>query len=206
MNMKIVFPAEKTASLELKTRAFIEAYNRGVDSWVEAGRIVAEEISKDSKFPTKIAELTNGKIPAFFVRRLASLGRGEVIPEFALDWDRPGIRKLVQLPASVQRMYYTEHIPVVVSGGDILNVDPMNMTKHQEKQVFEGKGDKITVRTSPQQRCWIEDQKMDQLIKKTEKSEDLYFFSKGKIIFNRPCNFNLIELLGILAKEIKVRE
>jgi len=191
----ITLSIEKINQLDDGTRRFAEALKRGVDAFLEAGRIVAEEMDKDPKFPEKVADLTNGDIPAVLVRRFEKLGRGQVIPQFMLHWDKPGVRKLRRLTADLQAKYLKEGIEVLVDKGQHLLINPLHMTKFQAQQVF----DNDEIRSVPEQRAWLEDEKMTAAINQTEKAEDTYKIVKDQIVFNRPCHFDVDDLMKILV-------
>jgi hypothetical protein len=188
---------EETAKLEPTARKFAEAVKIGIDAFVEAGRVVAEAIDLDPKFPDKIAELSKGQFSAKFVRRFEKLGRGHVIPELIFCWDKPGITKLRQLSPPMQNYYLANGIEVVVAGGDFLLVDPKHLTKFQVKQVFEGD----EIRTQAEQRAWLESEKSENNLKGTEVVEAPFTLckSKGQIVFNRPCHFDIDDLMKILV-------
>lgn len=193
----IILTPEETIKLEPTARKFAEAVKIGIDAFLEAGRIVAEAIDLDPKFPEKIAELSKGQFSAKFVRRFEKLGRGYVIPQLIFCWDRPGIVKLRQLSPAMQNHYLSNGIEVVVAGGDFLLVDPKHLTKFQVKQVFEGD----EIRTQAEQRAWLESQKSENNLKGTEVVEATFTIckSKGQIVFNRPCHFDIDDLMKILV-------
>ena len=194
----ITLSHEKISQLNDSTRRFAEALQRGVDAFVEAGRIVAQEVDKDPKFPEKVAEQTNGDIPAVLVRRFEKLGRGQVIPQFLLHWDKPGIKKLRRFTPDLQARYLKEGIEVLVDKGEHLLINPLHMTKLQAQQVF----DCDEIRSVPEQRAWLEGEKMTLSITQTEKAEPAYKLAKGQIVFNRPCHFEVSDLMKILVREI----
>jgi hypothetical protein len=191
----ITLSHEKISQLDDSTRRFAEALKRGVDAFLEAGRIVAQEIDKDPKFPEKVAAQSNGDIPAVLVRRFEKLGRGQVIPQFLLHWDKPGVKKLRKFTPDLQTKYLKEGLEVLVDKGQHLLINPLHMTKLQAQQVFECD----EIRSLPEQRAWLESEKMTVNLNKTEKVEDLYNIVKGQIVFNRPCHFNVDELMQILV-------
>lgn len=109
----------------------------------------------------KIAEQTKGEISAVLVRRFEKLGRGQVIPQFMLYWDKPGVKKLRRLTPDLQDKYLKEGIEVLVDQGQHLLINPIHMSNLQAKQVF----DCDEIRSLSAQRAWIESEKTSSNIK-----------------------------------------
>lgn len=96
---------------------------------------------------------------ASYMRQIANLGR-TMTPSVFLS-HAPGLRALSKFPLDEQRKYETGSVELLIANGETLMADVLSLTKDQVKQVFDGN----LIRTIPEQRLWIESEKMKQKIK-----------------------------------------
>lgn len=125
--------------------------------------------------------------------RFEQVGRGLLHEKLLTDYSA-GARKLKRLPFSQQSKYVAEPIPVLINGGDILNVQLANLTSAQCKQVF----DEDHIRNPAEQRAYIETQKMTQF----KEVSDVPFIIKNSrlVIKEKDIVFTLAQLRKIIAE------
>ena len=124
-----------------RAQEFINAVQLGWEAWKEAGKIVVEELEKNPDFANEVCILSKGFISVEMVHQFELLGRNKVLPQLLIDWQKPGIKKLMRLPIHIQEKHSSNPVDVVIFNDDgdmdILPVHPRNMTPQQAKQVFE---------------------------------------------------------------------
>lgn len=197
----------KTQPSTINPRAqdFINAYNLGLESWREAGRILIKELEDNPNFADEIHALSNGEISVDILEQFKMIGRNMLLPQLMLDWRRPGVSRLMEMPIDVQEKYASSPVDVVVfnsSGSvDILLIHPRNMTQDQVDQVF-GRSE---VRTQAAQRAWLESNrsKAKSKVAPDVVHSDSYIIKGGTITFTKPCKFTLKQLMKIIVNHKK---
>jgi hypothetical protein len=188
-----------------RIQEFIDAYDFGIAAWLEAGKIVVEEIKNNPDFASDVCLKSRGRISEATVKIFEKIGQNKLLPQLILDSARPGVKKLIEMPIHIQEKYSQDNLDLVVFNDegetDILHVPVRNLTVSQVKQVF-GKDD---VRTPSEQRCFLESERSTkQLEAVVVDHADPGFVFVGDIIhFTRPCRFTIHELYRILANRSK---
>jgi hypothetical protein len=183
-----------------KIEQFAELINKGIESWLEAGKIVAEAIDEDPDFADKVCQKFPHITPEM-VLRFEQIGRKKIHPHLLLH-DGPGMRKLRCLTYDQQERLLKSGIPVLVHRGesdwDTLNIDPRNINSAQCRQAFNSDG---TIRSQASQRAWIEEQKLISEPIKVQ-CDTPWRIVSGKIVIVEPCTFTTQELSSILSKAL----
>jgi hypothetical protein len=181
-----------------RAQEFVAAVQLGWESWMEAGRIVVEEIDKNPNFAKEVVVASKGQFTVETVRQFERIGRNELLPQLLLDYEKPGIKRLVRCPIAVQEKYANSPVEVLVYNEgkwDTLLVQTRNLTPVQTAQVF----DVNEVRPVEAQRAWVESKKSKAVMKQPVVDGDPgYVIKNGTIIFTKPCSFSTDELLRII--------
>lgn len=111
---------------------------RGVDSFTEAGRLIAAQLDAGVDVYGILPTLTTRPISLKLLRMLEDVGRGKLHPQLLLD-NRPGARMARKLPFSDQKKLVEEKVEMVVEtaeGTDVLMVDALALPREQAQQVI----------------------------------------------------------------------
>jgi hypothetical protein len=137
-----------------ETAQFVQLVMKGIQCWMEAGKLVAKKLNEDPDWADRVHEL-HPEISVETIYAFDKVGRMQLHPQLLLS-DCPGHVQLRRLSYDAQQKYLGEPVPLLVrteSGWESLNVDVRNLTTLQAAQVFEGsKG----VRSDAAQRAWLE--------------------------------------------------
>lgn len=168
MSSRIAELSEKYDTPAKRASALVAALDASLKSLAEAAEIFhLMEASGDNI--SLISRSTQKKMRQIY--------RGEVLIEV---YDlHPDLQKpTVKLPLPIQRQILAdEPMPVVIEGGDVLNVQPSCMTAKQIKQVF----DTGYVRDTAEQRAWVEDQRRAASLKMLGAPEAVVTVDKRRI-------------------------
>src|SRR6185436_1158233 len=173
----------------------VDLINGGIEQWIQAGRIVAEEVDKNPRFIEDFCSQVNN-ISEEVLHRFEQIGRQEIYP-YLMTHDGPGVRRLRTLPYMLQKQFWNEPVPVLIREGgktEILAVDVRNLTPFQARQVFSRDG----VRTTAAQRAWLEDQRAQEQAA-AETTNPPYRVVGNRVIVMAPCQFSRKDLARILA-------
>ena len=172
----------------------------GIDKWLEAGRLVADALSRNPASMDKICQATG--LSPDIITRFEQIGKEELYPQL-LASTSIGARNLVKCSYSQQKHYSANPIAMLVSNGDkpdklMVAVDAM--TGQQVKQVF-GRGH---IRSLAEQRAWVESER-ESIVRRTlaDKAEiqEAAFVIKGKrCVFKKGAELTAREIADILAK------
>jgi hypothetical protein len=186
-------------NLDQKIKSFIAAYQRGMNAWEEAGRIIVRIVDHDPHAVDDIIKQCPALTPTI-IGVFERIGRGQLLPSLAMD-SSLGASKLRELPLSLQKRYEQEPIPLIVNtnnGTDVLLVDAKNMTREQVKQVF-AKG---RIRTEGEQKAFLAQQESS-AIKTTVQGKPAWTVKGGRVIFEAGTTLTAGELATILAQITK---
>lgn len=168
----------------------------GIESWIQAGEIVAQAIDEDPDFVDKLCDKYPDISPETVVR-FELIGRRKLHPKTLLN-DAPGMRRLRKLPFQLQEKYVTQPVNLIVkssNGYEVLKVDVRNLTPDQSAQVFDSTG----IRSEAAQRAWIEDKAATKIVLNVN-ADMPYRITGRKIVFMQPCTLSAGDLAQILAK------
>jgi hypothetical protein len=129
---------------------FGELVQRGIDAWLEAGKLVVKILDDDPGAVAKICA-ANPWITPEIVMRFQDIGLGMVLPALMLS-DAPGVRMLRGMPIEVQEQYQTQPVPCLMdSSGTMNKIHVTKLTKAEAERVFGPDG----VRSIDQQRAYL---------------------------------------------------
>lgn len=174
---------------------FVQLIQRGIDSWVEAGKFVASKIDEDPDFLNAICDQFPHISPEM-VMRFDALGRKQIHPQLLLC-DGPGPRRLRKLPYTLQEKFSAQPIDLLINtekGWETLKVDVRNLTPDQAAQVFAPDG----IRTEAAQRAFVEDRASKRVAPPTRANLP-YRISGKKLVVIEPCTFDRKEIAQLLA-------
>lgn len=120
-------------------------------------------VSLSEKTRDKVLENIPSTWKVFF-QRLQRVGEGSLHPHL---YSATGYAAscLGRLPIEEQDKYIRELIPVSVMSGrtpDVLRIDVEDMSAAQRSQVFKQAGKSVSIRSIPEQRAWLAEQKRKQ--------------------------------------------
>jgi hypothetical protein len=186
-------------NLGQEVASFVAAYQRGMDAWEEAGRIIVRIVDHDPHAVDDIIAQCPALTPTI-IGVFERIGRGQLLPSLAMD-SSIGASKLRELPLSLQKRYEQEPIPLIVNtnnGTDVLLVDAKNMTREQVKQVF-AKG---RIRTEGEQKAFLAQQASNNA-KPCQQGKPAWTVKNGRVIFEAGTTLTAGELATILAQITK---
>lgn len=182
-----------------KIEQFIEFYKQGVNSWIEAGKIIVELVEADPYVFDYIIEQCP-HINAGVLGRFEQMGRGIIHPHLLLT-NSPGNKALSRMPMSVQQRYLSEPIPLIVqtdAGTDVLLVKAKDLTKNQASQVFAtGR-----VRTEGEQKAWLIE-KRSMAAKPCGTNVPAWKIKNGRVEFIRDATLTAGELATIMTQLVR---
>lgn len=130
---------------------FIKLATNGLNSIREAGILLCNLIDKDNSCLELICKMWPG-VSEEVLRGFERVGRGKWLPQ--LTWlDKPVCRVLRMVPVELQEKYLSSPVELLISQGEPLMVDSLNLLPGQVSQVFDKNG---LVRSIPAQRAWLE--------------------------------------------------
>lgn len=173
---------------------FVQLVHSGLESWIEAGKIVASAVDKDPDWVANVnkahPEISEDTIWAF-----DRIGRNQLHPKLLMS-NCPGAKRLRRLPYASQQKYADEPVELLVRNGgnwDTLNVSIYNLTPDQSKQVFGTDG----VRTVPAQRAYIES---ENAATPPIQFDEPFRVSGRTLVVVEPCKLTAKQLANILAQ------
>ena len=187
---------KQNTAIDSDCKRFVELVTKGIESWLEAGAVVATAIKKDESFVDRLCSQVPGLSPET-VYRFELIGLGRALPEVFLS-DSPGMKRLRRLPVELQQKYTRESVDLLVSdssNGDTLKVDVRNLSASQAVQVFTKDG----VRSISAQRAWLVEHTAAESVEPIEAALP-YRVSGRKLIIKQACIFTAADLARILAE------
>lgn len=183
-----------TINIKKDAEQIAELITSGVNSWVEAGRLIAARMDDDPEYIEKLAsELPEVSIES--LQRLEDIGRKRIDPRLLLSFC-PGTKRLATLPFELQQRYIDNPVPLLIlNDGSVetLKVDVRNLTTSQASQVFANG----RIRTAAEQRAYLEDKKASRA---TIKFDPPYRVVNGKLVIMEPCQFTAKQVALLLAE------
>lgn len=177
-----------------KINKFIELAESHLRGIQEAGKLLCEMLEEDATVIDQICAAWKGVTPDI-LRGFEKVGRGQWVPE--LTWmEKPVCAVLRKVPLELQEKYLRTPAELLITGGETLMVDSLNLTADQVKQVFEPDG---TVRTLAAQRAWLEDKATKAVTPLTGRGPDIWV-EGGKLIIRAPMKLTLKQVLSFLPQ------
>ena len=186
--------------MQAEVAKFITAYQRGMQAWEEAGKIIVAIVDADPHAIDDIVALCPSLTPSI-IHVFERIGRGLLLPALAMDTSA-GAAKLRELPLSAQKRYENEPVPLIVNteqGTDVLLVDVRNMTRDQAKQVF-AKG---RIRSEGEQKAWLIEQNSRNVAPSISQSVPAWTVKNGRVIFQKGATLTAGELATIITQITK---
>tara|TARA_B100001939_G_C16905217_1_gene601950 strand:+ start:440 stop:1021 length:582 start_codon:yes stop_codon:yes gene_type:complete len=188
---------EKTpVSYDLILAEFKDALLAGINGFIKAGEIYVKAIEQDRSYGTRLKEEFADMVPAKAWSQLEALGRKWIHPKLVLGgMSDPQKTTLVKrLPYSEQsKVFDGERYQLLVSGGDYIEVNLLDATTDQAKQII---GDGL-IRSLSEQKSWLESKK----VQKELKVEELpYQIKGGKITFRKNVSLTRAEMKQLLSQ------
>lgn len=185
-------------TIESDIKNFVEAYQKGLDAWMTAGKILVSMVDRDpdayEKILTKAPAMTP-EILCVFER----IGRGVLHAPLAMD-SSPGVERLKMLPLSVQRNHEMTPIEIVVrkqdGSYDTLRVLPKNMTRAQAKLAFS----KDRIRSLGEQRALLADQETKSAPVRIKGDSSPWRIKGGRCEFVAGASLSAGEMAAILTQ------
>jgi hypothetical protein len=187
---------ELNISFEEITTQIRSALESGMAGFVQAGDLYVKAIDQDPSYGERLKEEFKDVVPGRAWSQLEALGRGLIHPKLILGGvaDRQKNTLIKNLPMSLQnRVFNEEKFPLLISGGDVLDVSILSATPDQTRQLC-GYGE---IRTLVEQKAYVEGQKLEEELKPQELP---YYIKAGKIIFRKNTELSRSEIKLLLTQ------
>jgi len=180
-------------------REFKEALQAGIDGFVRCGEIYVEAIDEDPRVADKFRDEFSDVVPTAMWSNFEAIGRKWMHPRLIMGGmsNRKKANIVKRLPYSMQeRIFEHERFDLLVEGGDVLKVDPMEATDDQLDQMFNQSG----ARSTSEQRAYIESKRAKEAAQ-VETPEVLPYKIEGsKVTFRRYTTLTRAELKRLLTE------
>jgi|SRR5581483_9663783 len=180
-------------------QTFINLFHGAQSSLIALGEHTAASIDADPDFADKVC-LAYPELTMEFIHKCELVGRKKLHPRLVIS-EGPGVSRLRRMPLALQEKFISQPLPLVIrkdNNVEILNVDLLNLSADQAKQVFDC--EKQEVRSEAAQRAWLEDQAAKAL-PPTPKGINLpYRITGGKLVVMETCTFTRKDLAKLLAE------
>jgi len=174
---------------------FVELFTAGINSWMEAGHLIAQRTQRDPEFFDTF-ERECPDIPVEVLRRFEQIGQRLIYPNL-LVLDCAAAKRLIKLPYALQEKHYKEPVEVLVHADgkwETLLIDIRNLAPDQARQVFSSDG----IRSPGAQRAYIESAATG---KHSPADDSLpYRVSGKKVHFNKGTVLTAKQLTHILSQ------
>ncbi|MBU3720762.1 MAG: helix-turn-helix transcriptional regulator [Burkholderiaceae bacterium] len=183
---------EITETIYAEIAAFV---TKGIDSWLEAGKLIKDLVDDHGISQEEIAERAG--LPPVVVGKLEMLGRERIMPQLLLA-TYPAATFLPRLDCSLQKAVLANGVDVLLENGETLRISAPNLTRLQCQQVFDRDG----VRTPAAQKAWIESEALRLGLSRVPEVSTTYQIRKGKVFIPAPCHLtqkDLVRMLGELS-------
>lgn len=186
-----------SAILETKIEKFREALTAGIEGIVTASEIYVEALEEDPRNADKFRSIFADWIPASAWKQFEAVGRKWMHPKLLMGGmsNRRKAHLVKSLPYSLQeRIFSGERFPLLVGGGDVMQVTVMDATLDQVDQLFTQDG----LRSLSGQKSWVEE---TVLVESTETPEEMpYVIHGGAVTFRRGVRLTRAELKRLLQE------
>ncbi len=181
------------------TAHFADLVYQGIACWEEAGKYVASRIDKDKTYVDRVCA-DYPDISRHLVLMFESIGRRKLYPRLLMSEARPGIRRLMKLPYSVQEVFCTAKVPLVTfkptGEAECHMVDIRDLTHAGAVQVIDT--DSKYVRSADHQKAYLNDQgKTEAFVPRKP-----WCIIKNRVVFTAGASLDKADLLA-LAKQLE---
>jgi len=191
-------------SLETKIDQFREALAAGLDGIVKASEIYVEALDESWENASKFQRAFEDKLPASAWKQFEAVGRKWMHPRLIMGGmaDRRKANKVKKLTYSTQeRIFNRGKFPLLVAGGDSLEVDLMEATHEQVAQICDGS----EIRNLSAQKAWLEERALrreERAKRKQHKQTETlpYVIGKGRVVFRRGTSLTRAEIKRLLQE------
>lgn len=181
-----------------KIEEFKNALQSGISGIVRASEIYVSALDDDPRNAEKFREEFAEWVPSSAWAQFEAVGRKWMHPRLLMGGvsDRRKAAIIKKLPYSLQeRIFKKEKFKLLTCDGQTLNVDLMDATAEQAKQLF----NENNYRDLSEQRAWVESNNTKQ--DSDEFTEEMPYIIKGsKVVFRKGCVLNKVELKRILQE------
>jgi len=178
---------------------FRDALFAGIQGIVKAAEIYVAAIDDDPKAADLFRDQCADLVPASAWGQLEAVGRKWLHPRLIMGGmaDRRKAACVKKLPYSLQeRIFNRDRFPLLVSGGDLMQVDIMEATSEQVEQLCDGQA----IRTIAEQKAYVE----AKALYKRESPEDTepmpYTIQDGRVHFRRGVSMTRSEIKRLLQE------
>ena len=140
-------------------KEFKASLDAGINGFIQAGDIYVRAIDQDPEYAERLQEELKDIVPSRAWSQLEALGRKIIHPKLILGGlsDPRKTNIIKRLPYSLQnRVFKEEKFPLLISGGDILDVNLLKASYDQTIQIC-GEGQ---IRSLAEQKAYIESNKL----------------------------------------------
>ena len=190
--------------IESKITAFSEALAAGLDGIVKASEIYVAALDESWENASKFQSAFEDKLPASAWKQFEAVGRKWMHPRLIMGGmtDRRKANKVKKLTYSTQeRIFNRGKFPLLIAGGDSLEIDLMEATHDQVAQICDGS----QIRSLSAQKAWLEEralQREERAARKQHKQTETlpYVIGKGRVVFRRGTALTRAEIKRLLQE------
>jgi len=186
----------KASVAKTKIQSFKDELKAGIDGIVRASEIYVEAIDEDPVLIDRFRNECADFVPASAWSQFEAVGRKWMHPRLIMGGmaDRKKANLVKRLPYSTQEsIFQHKRFPLLVSGGDKIEVDILEATPEQAQQLCNGS----SIRNLSEQKAWVEAMNVIE----DQKPEVLpYTIRNGKVSFRRAVTMNRSELKRLLQE------
>ena len=180
---------------------FRKALLEGIAGFVRASEIYVDSIRENPRNADRFQEELADMIPPGAWKRFEAVGKGALDPRLLLGvvGDKKKASLIERMPPSMQtRILNGERFPLLVSGGESLEVNLMDATFVQASQLLGS----TSVRDLSQQRAWLESRKKGEGAGENDAEAETmpYIITGGTVVFRRGCRMSRSEIKRLLTE------
>jgi len=179
--------------------AFRDAFQKGIDSIVEASRIYVAALDENPRNADAFQDAFADSIPSSAWSGFEAVGRKWMHPKLLMGGmsDRKKATAVKRLPYSMQeRIFSRERFPFLCADGETLQIDIMEATHDQIAQICDGSA----IRNIASQRAYIEAQRAASATESTGAEVMPYTIKEGKVRFRRGVSLTRVEIKRLLQE------
>lgn len=176
-------------------REFEAAYNDVQDGIVRAAEIYVQAVDADKANRERFAKHFADTIPQDAWDKLEAIGRKYIHPKLLMGFGGRHAKRIRKLPYHVQEQILAgEKFDYLTASGSTLKIDALGCTESQARQLF----DTTRIRPVPDQRAWIEAERMERQLAKADEAEPYEILRKKKeVLFRRDTRISFEQLKNL---------